>query len=80
MLGAATLLDLVFRERMKDMGHKTALVQGGGFNYAEYHRVRSKFGWAAWPVYLMWAFYAAGIILLIAGFFERFSTHVGRRS
>jgi hypothetical protein len=78
LIGAATVLDLIFRERMKDARHKTALVEGGGFNHTKYHRVRSEFGWAAWPVYLMWVFYAAGVILAIAGFFEQFGMHAGR--
>lgn len=80
LIGTATVLDIIFRKRMKDIGHKTALLKGGAFNYAEYHRVRSKFGWAAWPVYLMWVFYTAAIILAIAGFIEDFGTQAGRHS
>jgi hypothetical protein len=77
LLGAATILDLFFRARLARSGKWTPLFQGGIFNYAEYHRARVARGWAAWPVYLMWAFYVCGIGLLIAGFFVYFGTEPG---
>jgi len=75
LIGAATILDSIFRIRMTRIGHRTALLQGGAFNYSEYYRVRNLYGWAVWPVYLMWVLVTCGIVLLIAGFFAKFGTH-----
>jgi hypothetical protein len=67
VLAAAVALDLMFRIRMTRLGHWSALFKGGSFNYAEYHRLGMQQGWAAWPVYLMWALYTCGVVLLAAG-------------
>jgi len=75
LIGAATILDSIFRIRMTRIGHRSALLQGGAFNYSEYHRIRQLHGWAAWPVYLMWVLMTSGIALLIAGFLVKFGTH-----
>jgi hypothetical protein len=74
VLAAAIILDFFFRERMAQKGQWAPLFQGGIFNYAEYHRIRVAHGWAAWPVYVMWALYVCGIGLLIAGFSVHFGT------
>ncbi len=74
LLLGAVIMDFFFRARMAGKGQWTPLFQGGLFNYAEYHRVRNAQGWAAWPVYLMWALYICGIGLLITGFFVHFGT------
>lgn len=74
LIGIPTVLDVVFRERLTRLGHRTALIQGGAFNYAAYHRVRIAPGRAAWPAHIMWALYICGIALLIAGFFVHFGT------
>ncbi len=71
-VSAGGVLDLLFRERMTDLGHKWARLQGGAFNFSQYHKVRREHGWAAWPVYLMWTAYILGIALLMAGFIARF--------
>jgi hypothetical protein len=78
LIVVAAGLDVIFRERMVRLGHKRAMLQGGAFNFAEYHKVRINNGWAAWPVYLMWAPIASGIVLLIVGFFLRFGTNASR--
>jgi ABC-type uncharacterized transport system permease subunit len=75
LVAAAMALDFIFRFRMTRIGHKWALLQGGVFDYRKYHKVRTELGWAAWPVYLMWAMVTCGIALLIAGFFTHFGTH-----
>ena len=75
LIGAATILDSIFRIRMTRIGQRKALLQGGAFNYSEYQRVRGLYGWAAWPVYLMWVLVLCGITLLIVGFFAKFGTH-----
>ena len=67
-------MDSVFRLRMARIGDKWALLQGGAFDYSRYHKVRKEQGWAAWPVYAMWATVVCGIAFLIAGFFAYFGT------
>jgi len=74
-LGAATIMDTIFRFRMAGKGHRIGLMKGGNFDYSEYHKVRTKYGWPAWPVYVMWALYVFGIAFLIAGFSMHFGTH-----
>jgi len=73
-IGVAAGLYLEFRLRMRRLGRKWALLQGGAFNYSEYHKVRKEHGWPAWPVYLMWSAMICGITLLIAGSFMHFGT------
>jgi uncharacterized membrane protein len=72
LIGVAAVLDSCFRFRMGRIGEKWALLQGGTFNYSRYHKARKEYGWAAWPVYLMWASVVCGIALLVAGFFSYF--------
>lgn len=67
LVGAATVLDSVFRIRMARAGHKMALLLGGAFNYRNYHKMRPKYGWPAWPVYVMWATMITGLILIVVG-------------
>ena len=75
LIGSAVILDFIFRLRMTRIGYKWVFLQGGAFNYREYHKVRAQYGWPAWPVYLMWALYVLGIAFLITGFFAHFGTH-----
>jgi hypothetical protein len=75
LIGAASVLDWTFRERMASLGYRKALLQGGAFNYSEYHKVRELHGWSAWPVYFMWTLMICGIAFLIVGFFLHFDTH-----
>ncbi len=77
-LVAATILDMIFRFRMAGKGHRIGLMKRGNFDYREYHKFRAKYGWPAWPVYLMWALYVLGIAFLIAGSFMHFGTHPTR--
>ena len=74
LIVAASALDWVFRERMASIGYRKAFLQGGAFNYAEYHKVRERCGWPVWPVYLMWTLMICGIALLVVGFFLHFGT------
>ncbi len=74
LLGIAAVMDTGFRLRMKRSGYKWAILQGGAFDYREYHKVRREHRWAAWPVYLMWLAVVCGIAFLIAGFFAHFGT------
>ncbi len=74
LIGVAAILDSFFRVRMTRIGYKWALLEGGAFDYSKYHHERKQRGWAAWPVYLMWAAVISGMALLIAGFFAFFGT------
>jgi hypothetical protein len=74
LLAVGGVLDSVFRIRMFRIGQKWALLQGGAFNYSRYHRVRIENGWAAWPVFVMWAAWICGIALLFA-YFVASSSH-----
>ena len=47
LIVSAAALDSFFRERMTEIGHKGAFVQGGAFDYNEYHQECEKHGWAA---------------------------------
>ncbi len=73
-MGVAAILDSFLRERMTRIGYRWALLEGGAFDYSEYHRERKQRGWSAWPVYLMWVATISGIALVIAGFFAVFGT------
>jgi hypothetical protein len=77
-LVAATILDITFRFSMAGKGHRIGLMKGGNLDFREYHKVRTKYGWPAWPVYLMWALYVLGIAFLITGFFAHFGMHPTR--
>lgn len=37
---------------------------------AEYLRNRTKYGWSAWPAYLMWALLVSGLSLFVIGVFR----------
>jgi hypothetical protein len=71
---AAVVLDSFFKFRMTKLGHKWVFLKGGTFDYKEYHHERLEQGWAAWPVYLMWALWICGLALLIGGSFAHFGT------
>jgi hypothetical protein len=36
----------------------------------DYLRLRMKYGWSPWPVYLMWPALIAGIVLIVIGVFR----------
>jgi hypothetical protein len=72
LIGIAAAMDFFFRLRMTRIGDKTALLLGSAFNYRKYHAARTQYGWAAWPVFLMWALILFGILLLTAGFVQHF--------
>jgi hypothetical protein len=75
LIGSAGILDFIFRLRMSRIGYKWVFLQGGAFNYREYHKMRVQHGWPGWPVSLMWTLYTLGVVFLIVGFFAHFGTH-----
>jgi hypothetical protein len=80
LIGGAAILDSIFRVRMSRIGRKSALLEGGAFNYSNYHKARAAHGWSAWPVYIMWTLVICGIALLIVGFIAQFGTHPRNRT
>jgi len=78
LVAVAMVLDFICRFRMARIKHKWALLKGGAFDYREYHKARPGHGWAAWPVYLMWAMFTSGMTLLVAWFLTHFGTHPAR--
>lgn len=61
--------------RMKEIGYKWISLRGGTFDYGEYLRIRSKYGWPAWPVYLLWAMLIIGLVLFVLGSGIRYGLH-----
>lgn len=78
LMGLAMAFDLYFRVRMLRRQYRRTLFRGGVFDYKEYEKVRREYGWAGWPVYLMWAIVAFGIAAFIAGFLIYAGTHTGQ--
>lgn len=72
LFAAGNVLDLFFRIRMTRAGYKMALLLGGAFNYREYHSARRKYGWSAWPVYMMWSLILSGLVLVVVGLGMRY--------
>lgn len=58
-------IDFFVRIRMKRAGYKWAFLRGGTLNYNDYLQMTRKYGWSAWPVYLMWGMFVIGIALVI---------------
>lgn len=67
LLSAFVALDALVRIRMKSIGYKWVFLRGGTFDYAQYLNVRTKYGWSAWPVYLLWASLVSGLPLFVIG-------------
>jgi hypothetical protein len=66
------VLDTVTKLRMKSIGVKWVFLRGGTFDYREYLNIRKKYGWPAWPVYLIAPTLLLGIFFLILGFVVRY--------
>ena len=66
-IGIASILDLLFRSRIKRAGYRW-LFEGGSFNYSRYHVEAKRQGWPLWPFYLMWTLIAVGILLVVVWF------------
>jgi hypothetical protein len=56
-------MDFLFRIQLKRAGHKRAFLRGY-LSYSEYFRMKDRYGWSAWPVYVMWATLGLGIVLV----------------
>jgi len=57
--------------RLRDIGYKKHI-----FNFllvavpVDYLRNRTKYGWSAWPAYLVWPLLVGGLVLLVIGVFR----------
>jgi hypothetical protein len=56
-------MDFLFRILLRRAGHKRAFIRGF-LSYSEYLRMKDKYVWSAWPVYVMWAVLGLGIVLV----------------
>jgi hypothetical protein len=63
---------------MRAIGAKWIFLRGGTFDYKEYMKVRSKYGWSAWPVYMIAITLILGICFLILGFAMRYGISPSR--
>jgi hypothetical protein len=60
-----TGLEALVRLRLRKVGEQSRPFQGGMFNHARYLRLRRRHRWSGWPVYLIWMFWLAGIMLML---------------
>lgn len=60
-----TALDVVVRLRLRKVGEQSRPFQGGLFNHAKYLRLQKQHQWSGWPVYLSWAVWLGGIVILL---------------
>ena len=67
LLCVFVVLDALVRLRLKGIGRKWVFLRGGTLDYGEYLKVRTKYGWSMWPIYLLWSTLISGIGLFIAG-------------
>jgi len=67
LLGVFVALDAFIRFRLKRIGYKWVFLRGGTLDYGEYRKVRGKYGWSIWPVYLLWAALVSGLGFFIVG-------------
>jgi hypothetical protein len=57
--------------RLRDIGYKKHI-----FNFllvavpVDYLRNKAKYGWSAWPAYLMWPLLVCGLVLFVIGVFR----------
>jgi hypothetical protein len=60
-----------FYLRLRDIGYKKHI-----FNFllvagpVDYLRNKAKYGWSAWPAYLMWPLLVCGLVLFVIGVFR----------
>ena len=60
-------LDVFVRFRLKSIGRKWVFLRGGTLDYGDYLKVRTKYGWSVWPIYLLWSALISGLGLFIVG-------------
>jgi len=59
------VLEALVRLRLRKVGEQSRPFQGGLFNHGKYLRLRRRHRWSGWPVYLIWMFWLAGIVLML---------------
>ena len=58
-------LDVLVRLRLRKVGEQTRPFQEGLFNQAKYLRLRKRYHWSGWPVYLSWMVWLASVVLML---------------
>jgi predicted membrane channel-forming protein YqfA (hemolysin III family) len=59
------VLQALVRLRLRKVEEQSRPFQGGLFNHGKYLRLRRRHHWSGWPVYLIWMFWLAGIVLML---------------
>ena len=67
LLCVFVVLDAFVRFRLKGIGRQWVFLRGGTLDYGEYLKVRTRYGWSAWPIYLLWGALISGLGLFIVG-------------
>jgi hypothetical protein len=76
LVGHASILFMHIQLKMLKLGYKSYTffknpTSTNGWDLpAEYLRVRNKYGWSAWPVYLLWLSLIIGLVVLVIGLFR----------
>jgi len=70
LIGFSASIHYYLYLRLRDTGKNYVI-----FNLLEevskdYLRNRTKYGWPAWPAYLMWALLICGLVLFVTGVFR----------
>ena len=77
LVGLSSVLFMHIQLKMLKLGYKSytffkinPTAVNGWDMPAEYLRVRSKYGWSAWPVYLLWPSMLVGLAILVFRLFK----------
>jgi hypothetical protein len=66
--GGALWFHVLLQLERVGLGSYAVFKFGGNWGIpAEYLKVRKKYGWPGWPVYLMWPCYIVGVVCLVVG-------------
>lgn len=69
LLLASAVLDGFIRIRMRRVGYTWPSFRGG-FSFNQYLAARTRYGWSASPLYLMWVLLIVGIAFFLLGFVQ----------
>lgn len=70
LIAAFSVLFIHIQFKMREIGYKTYPLFARPWDWGlpnQYLKVRAKYNWSPWPVYLMWPCLIAGIVALILG-------------
>jgi len=67
LVGSSSAILYYLYLRLRDIGKRYVAFNLFATISADYLRNRTKYGWPAWPVYLMWALLACGLLVFVIG-------------